>query len=71
MGDEFSEAEDSRGTDTPSVAVRSDSPAIRARELLEKGMSPEEVTKETGMGRGAIDLLAQMVKSQRKAEDGD
>lgn len=71
LGDEFSEEEDSRGTDTPSVAVRSDSPAIRARELLEKGMSPEEVTKETGMGRGAIDLLAQMVKSQRKAEDGD
>ena len=38
------------------------------------GTSPEapaEVTKETGMGRGAVDLLAQMVEKQRKTESGD
>ena len=62
---------DGIGSATPPVTMRSDSPALRARELLEKGMSPAEVTKATGMGRGAVDLLAQMVKSQRKKESGD
>ena len=59
------------GPTPPPVATRPDSPALRARELLEKGMSPADVTKETGMGRGAVDLLAQMVEKQRKEESGD
>ena len=70
-GEIFEDEDDEPKTETPPVTMRSDSPALRARELLEKGMPPEEVTRETGMGRGAIDLLAQMVKGQRKAESGD
>ncbi|MBP5199879.1 MAG: hypothetical protein J6Z82_04450 [Schwartzia sp.] len=70
-GEVFEDEDEEQRTETPPMTMRPDSPAFRARELLEKGMPPEEVTRETGMGRGAIDLLAQMVKSQRKTESGD
>ena len=59
------------GEQPPPVTTRPDSPAGRARALLEKGMSPVEVSKQTGMGRGAVDLLAQMVQRQRKSESVD
>lgn len=72
LGRETAESEEPEPVpNPPPVATRPDSPALRARELLEKGMSPAEVTKETGMGRGAVDLLAQMVEKQRKTESGD
>ena len=54
-----------------SAVVNSDSssPAQRARELLAQGMDPQDVARETGMGRGAVELLAQMVKSKSKPQE--
>lgn len=37
----------------------------RARELLQEGYSNEEIAKETGMGRGAIELVRQMEKRKK------
>ena len=53
------------------VGPRSPSPTIRARELLAQGMSPEEVAKETGMGRSAVELLAQMAQGTLNSQGGD
>jgi uncharacterized protein YerC len=39
-----------------------DSSAVR--EMLAKGMSVEEIARETGMGRGAILLVKQMMRHQ-------
>ena len=41
-----------------------DNAAERARALLRDGHSVEEVSRETGMGRGAVELLRQMVQHQ-------
>ena len=38
--------------------------AAKARALLMAGHSVEEVSRETGMGRGAVELLRQMVQRQ-------
>ena len=52
--------------------IRPPSPAVRAREMLASGMSIDEVTRETGMGRSAVDLLAQMAAgSQEKTKADD
>ncbi len=53
------------------VSPRPPSPTIHARELLAQGMSPEEVAKETGMGRSAVELLAQMAQGQLNSQDDD
>ena len=53
------------------VNPRPPSPTIHARELLAQGMPIEEVAKETGMGRRAVELLAQMAKGQLNSQDGD
>ena len=69
------EAEDFYGGgEVPSVAPqdsRPSSPADRARELLQQGMSPDEVARETGMGRSALALLAQMSQGAGKTEAAD
>ena len=53
------------------VSPRPPSPTIRAREMLAQGMSPEEVAKETGMGRSAVELLAQMAQGQLNSQGDD
>lgn len=70
------EAEDYEASDNTinerreeDVSPRPPSPTIRARELLAQGMSAEEVAKETGMGRSAVELLAQM--AQGKLNSGE
>ena len=50
---------------------REPSPTVRARALLAQGMSPAEAARETGMGRSAVELLAQMAKSMGKTQDSD
>ena len=52
-------------------SIRPPSPAIRARELLASGKSVDEVVRETGMGRSAVDLLAQMAGNKEKTESDD
>lgn len=49
-----------------AVSDLADSGAGKARTLLQQGLSIEDVAKETGMGRGAVELLQQMVLRQRK-----
>ena len=53
------------------VSPRPPSPTIRAREMLAQGMSPEEVARETGMGRRAVELLAQMAQGKLNPQDDD
>ena len=53
------------------ISPRQPSPTIRARELLAQGMPPEEVAKETGMGRSAVELLAQMAQGQLNSQEND
>ena len=53
------------------TASRPSSPTSRAKELLAQGMSPEEVAKETGMGRSAVKLLAQMAKEKLNSPADD
>lgn len=45
------------------------SEAARVRGLLLAGWSPEEVSKETGMGRGAIELMQEMMRRQISRAD--
>ena len=62
------------GGEVPDIVPkesRPSSPADRARELLEQGMSADEVVRETGMGRGAVELLKQMTQSAGKAAAAD
>ena len=47
------------------VSELGDSGADRARLLLRQGLSVEDVAKETGMGRGAVELLQQMIMRKR------
>ena len=49
-----------------AISDLADSGAGKARLLLQQGLSIEDVAKETGMGRGAVELLQQMVRRQRK-----
>ena len=63
------EADASRDPQPSSVPLNSASPANHARELLEQGMTTEDVARETGMGRGAVELLAQMVKSKSRPQN--
>ena len=58
-------------SDIATKEPRPSSPADRARELLEQGMTPDEVVRETGMGRGAVELLKQMTQSAGKAAAAD
>ena len=41
-----------------------DSSAVR--EMLSKGVTVEEISRETGMGRGAILLVKQMMRHERR-----
>lgn len=62
------------GGEVPDIAPKDSRPsstADRARELLEQGMTPDEVVRETGMGRGAVELLQQMSQSAGKAAAAD
>ena len=62
------------GGEVPDIAPKDSRPsstADRARELLEQGMTPDEVVRETGMGRGAVELLKQMSQSAGKAAAAD
>ena len=45
-------------------ALPVDGVSARARALLRDGHSVEEVSKETGLGKGAVELLRQMVQHQ-------
>ena len=72
------EAEDYEASDNTinerreeDVSPRPPSPTIRARELLAQGMSAEEVAKETGMGRSAVELLAQMAQGKLNSQEND
>ena len=72
------EAEDYEASDNTinerreeDVSPRPPSPTIRARELLAQGMSSEEVAKETGMGRSAVELLAQMAQGKLNSQEND
>ena len=53
------------------MSPRPPSPTIRARELLAQGMPPDEVAKETGMGRSAVELLTQMAQGQLNSQEDD
>ncbi len=44
--------------------VSTEDVSARARVLLQSGRSVEEVARETGMGRGAIELLWQMIRQK-------
>lgn len=50
---------------------RPSSSTIQARALLAQGIPPEEVAKRTGMGRSAVELLAQMAKGMLNPQDED
>ena len=50
---------------------RPSSSTIQARALLAQGIPPEEVAKRTGMGRSAVELLAQMAKGMLNPQDDD
>ena len=52
-------------------SIRPPSPAIHARKLLAGGMSIDEVARETGMGRSAVELLAQMAGGREKTAADD
>lgn len=39
-----------------------ENPSVVAKRMLAAGASVEDVTRKTGMGRGAVELLAQMLK---------
>ena len=43
---------------------QSENPSVRAKTMLERGATIEEVMRKTAMGRGAVELLAQMVKKK-------
>ncbi|MBR3458003.1 MAG: hypothetical protein IKH16_07610 [Selenomonadaceae bacterium] len=61
------QAEDSK--DAPGNAEEpGGNAANRARAFLMEGYSIEDVSRETGMGRGAIELLQQMVQHQMDEE---
>ncbi len=66
-----SEDGDDAGETEDRLNPRPPSPAIRARELLESGMPIEDVVRETGMGRNAVELLSQMAKGKARAQDED
>ncbi len=62
------------GGEIPDIAPKEPQPsstADRARALLAQGMDPDAVARETGMGRSALGLLAQMVQGAAKAEAAD
>ena len=43
---------------------RAENPSARAKAMLENGATIEEVMRKTAMGRGAVELLAQMTKKK-------
>ena len=43
----------------------SDDAMLRAQELLQMGCSTEQISKETNLGRGAIELMRQMRRVRR------
>lgn len=58
------EIQNDGGREDSSVRQGDVNAAARARALLQEGYSVEEVSRETGMGRGAVELLRQMVQRQ-------
>lgn len=44
--------------------IKEKNPSDMAKTLLKSGAKIEEVMRQTGMGRGAVELLAQMIKRQ-------
>ena len=61
-----------QGADSGEAPGNAEAPgsnaANRARAFLMEGYSIEDVSRETGMGRGAIELLQQMVQHQLEEE---
>lgn len=64
LGQESSEPDAGIRLDSPVGDPVNDTAANRAKFLLSEGRSVEDVSKETGIGRGAIELLRQMVQRQ-------
>lgn len=62
------EEEVSQAMDAPATMERElpETNAERVRELLQQGLSNEEIAKETNMGRGAIELMRQMEKRKNE-----
>lgn len=56
----------SMGERSITINDLADTGAGKARTLLQQGLSVEDVSKETGMGRGAVELLQQMILRQKK-----
>ena len=48
----------------PSKLVDLNPDSANIRDMLLSGMTVEEISKETGLGRGAIELVQQMAKHQ-------
>ena len=57
-----------RISELPATEAPEDSAAVRevVSEMLAKGMTVEEIARETGWGRGAILLTQQMMRRQNK-----
>ncbi|MGP1365834.1 MAG: hypothetical protein ACTTKW_00740 [Schwartzia sp. (in: firmicutes)] len=60
-----SDEEESASLEVPAAALpESDLPAQKIRERLSEGKSTTEIAKEFHVGRGAVELISQMVKNQ-------
>ena len=60
-----SDEEESTSLEVPAAALpESDLPAQKIRERLSEGKSTTEIAKEFHIGRGAVELISQMVKNQ-------
>lgn len=51
-------------TETANKFVESNPDSANIRDMLLSGMTVEEISKETGLGRGAIELVQQMARRQ-------
>jgi len=49
---------------SPAKIVDSNADSANIRDMLLAGMTVEEISKETGLGRGAIELVQQMARRQ-------
>ena len=62
---------ETKASDREGAGPRASSPAIYAKELLAQGLSFTEVARKTGMGRGALELLAQMTQEKLNSQVND
>lgn len=64
------EAEDTTAPQGEESAQDTSASAAHVRALLLAGWSPADVARETGVGRGAIELMQEMMRRQLAGNDG-